>query len=105
MSPSAGGCRVVDRRPRSLSRARYDLPTSDPERYAAFISYASPYAEWVEVLQRNLERAGRPARALPAVLDRAGQEGRLLLLLDGLDCCSSTASTRSRPSVAGGPRT
>jgi hypothetical protein len=29
-----------------------------PERYTAFISYASPYLEWVETLHRNLERCG-----------------------------------------------
>jgi formylglycine-generating enzyme required for sulfatase activity len=42
--------------------------------------------EWLlERIARRLRRAGRPADALPAVLEREGQEGRLLLLLDGLD--------------------
>lgn len=36
-------------------------------------------------LAKRLERAGHPARSLPDALDRAGQDGRLLLLLDGLD--------------------
>ncbi len=34
---------------------------------------------------RRLERSGHPAQGLAAVLDRAGKDGRLLLLLDGLD--------------------
>lgn len=42
--------------------------------------------EWfLDRITRRLERAGQPVTGLPAVLDRAGQEGRLLLLLDGLD--------------------
>lgn len=34
---------------------------------------------------RRLERAGHPSQGLAAALDRKGKEGRLLLLLDGLD--------------------
>ncbi|HZF12794.1 MAG TPA: SUMF1/EgtB/PvdO family nonheme iron enzyme [Thermoanaerobaculia bacterium] len=34
---------------------------------------------------RRLELAGHPAQGLKAVLDREGQQGRLLVLLDGLD--------------------
>ena len=34
---------------------------------------------------RQMKRVGVPAEGLPAVLDRAGHEGRLLVLLDGLD--------------------
>ncbi len=42
--------------------------------------------EWLlERIERQMRQAGEPAEGLPAVLDRAGQEGRLLLLLDGLD--------------------
>jgi formylglycine-generating enzyme required for sulfatase activity len=42
--------------------------------------------EWLlDRVARRLERAGHPARGLPAVLDQMGREGRLLLLLDGLD--------------------
>ncbi|MCP4663775.1 MAG: NACHT domain-containing protein, partial [bacterium] len=42
--------------------------------------------EWLlDRIARQLGRAGHPARGLPAVLDREAQEGRLLLLLDGLD--------------------
>ncbi len=36
-------------------------------------------------IERQMKRAGVRADGLAAVLDRAGQEGRLLLLLDGLD--------------------
>ncbi len=42
--------------------------------------------EWLfERIARKLDRAGHPAKGLPAVLEREAQEGRLLLLLDGLD--------------------
>ncbi|MCP4661243.1 MAG: TIR domain-containing protein, partial [bacterium] len=42
--------------------------------------------EWLlDRIARQLRHAGHPARGLPAVLDREAQEGRLLLLLDGLD--------------------
>ncbi|HEV7671756.1 MAG TPA: SUMF1/EgtB/PvdO family nonheme iron enzyme [Thermoanaerobaculia bacterium] len=42
--------------------------------------------EWLlDRVVRRLERAGHPAQGLAAVLDRAGKDGRLLLLLDGLD--------------------
>ncbi len=42
--------------------------------------------EWLlDRLERQMKRAGEAAGGLAAVLDRAGQEGRLLLLLDGLD--------------------
>ncbi len=42
--------------------------------------------EWLlDRLERQMKRAGEPAAGLAKVLDRAGQEGRLLLLLDGLD--------------------
>jgi formylglycine-generating enzyme required for sulfatase activity len=42
--------------------------------------------EWfLDRIARRLERAGQRVEGLPAVLDRAGQEGKLLLLLDGLD--------------------
>ncbi len=42
--------------------------------------------EWLlDRIGRQMMRAGEPAEGLPAVLNRAGQEGRLLLLLDGLD--------------------
>ncbi len=42
--------------------------------------------EWLlDRLERQMVRAGPGARGLAAVLDRNGQEGRLLLLLDGLD--------------------
>ena len=39
----------------------------------------------LDLVVRRLERAGHPAQGLAAVLDRAGKDGRLLLLLDGLD--------------------
>lgn len=42
--------------------------------------------EWLlDRIARRLRRAGHPAEGLPAVLEREGKEGRLLLLLDGLD--------------------
>lgn len=42
--------------------------------------------EWLfDRLERLLSRAGCPARGLPGVLENAGREGRLVLLLDGLD--------------------
>ncbi len=42
--------------------------------------------EWLlDRFERQLRQAGEPAEGLLAVLDREGQEGRLLLLLDGLD--------------------
>jgi formylglycine-generating enzyme required for sulfatase activity/energy-coupling factor transporter ATP-binding protein EcfA2 len=39
----------------------------------------------LERVVRRLERAGQPAQGLAEALDRAGRDGRLLLLLDGLD--------------------
>ncbi len=42
--------------------------------------------EWLlDRIERRMKRAGEPAKGLAAVLDRAGHEGRLLVLLDGLD--------------------
>ncbi|HEX9737260.1 MAG TPA: SUMF1/EgtB/PvdO family nonheme iron enzyme [Thermoanaerobaculia bacterium] len=42
--------------------------------------------EWLlDRVERRLYRSGHPARGLAAALDREGREGRLLLLLDGLD--------------------
>src|SRR5262249_20334536 len=42
--------------------------------------------EWLlDRLARQLARAGHAAQGLPAVLEREGEAGRLLLLLDGLD--------------------
>lgn len=42
--------------------------------------------EWLlDRIARRLRRAGHSAEGLTAVLDREGKEGRLLLLLDGLD--------------------
>ncbi len=42
--------------------------------------------EWMlDRLERQLIRSGHPAKGLAAVLDWAGREGRLLVLLDGLD--------------------
>ncbi len=42
--------------------------------------------EWLlDRVVRRLELAGHPAQGLAAVLDREAKEGRLLLLLDGLD--------------------
>lgn len=42
--------------------------------------------EWLlDRIARRMKRAGQEADALPSVLDREGREGRLLLLLDGLD--------------------
>lgn len=42
--------------------------------------------EWLlDRIARRLRRAGHAAEGLPAVLDREAKEGRLLLLLDGLD--------------------
>lgn len=42
--------------------------------------------EWLlKRIERQMKKAGEPAGGLTAVLDREGQEGRLLLLLDGLD--------------------
>ena len=44
------------------------------------------HREWLfDRLARNLARAGHPARGLTPVLEREAREGRLLLLLDGLD--------------------
>jgi len=59
-----------------------------PERVPIFESLPRLMREreWLfDRLARQMTRAGYPAQGLPAVLDRAGQEGRLLLLLDGLD--------------------
>jgi formylglycine-generating enzyme required for sulfatase activity/GTPase SAR1 family protein len=39
----------------------------------------------LERIVRRLERAGQPAQGLAEALDRVGRDGRLLLLLDGLD--------------------
>ena len=42
--------------------------------------------QWLlDRLERQMKRSGEPSDGLAAVLDRAGQEGRLLVLLDGLD--------------------
>ena len=42
--------------------------------------------QWLlDRFERQMRRAGQPSDGLAAVLDRAGQEGRLLVLLDGLD--------------------
>ncbi|MEM9291643.1 MAG: SUMF1/EgtB/PvdO family nonheme iron enzyme [Acidobacteriota bacterium] len=42
--------------------------------------------EWLlHRLERQMRRAGETVQGLAAALDREGQEGRLLLLLDGLD--------------------
>lgn len=42
--------------------------------------------QWLlDRFERQMRRAGLPSDGLAAVLDRAGQEGRLLVLLDGLD--------------------
>ena len=42
--------------------------------------------EWLlDRLERQMKRAGAAAESLASVLDREGQDGRLLLLLDGLD--------------------
>jgi formylglycine-generating enzyme required for sulfatase activity len=42
-------------------------------------------ASLLDRVVRRLERAGQPAQGLAEALDRVGREGRLLLLLDGLD--------------------
>jgi formylglycine-generating enzyme required for sulfatase activity/energy-coupling factor transporter ATP-binding protein EcfA2 len=42
-------------------------------------------ASLLERVVRRLERAGQPAQGLSETLDRVGRDGRLLLLLDGLD--------------------
>jgi hypothetical protein len=42
-------------------------------------------ASLLERVVRRVERAGQPAQGLAETLDRSGREGRLLLLLDGLD--------------------
>ena len=42
--------------------------------------------QWLlDRFERQMKRSGEPSDGLAAVLDRAGQEGRLLVLLDGLD--------------------
>ena len=42
--------------------------------------------EWLfDRIERLLSRAGQKAKGLPAMLEGAGRDGRLLLLLDGLD--------------------
>ncbi len=42
--------------------------------------------EWLlDRLEREMRKAGEPAQGLAAALGQEGQEGRLLLLLDGLD--------------------
>jgi formylglycine-generating enzyme required for sulfatase activity/energy-coupling factor transporter ATP-binding protein EcfA2 len=42
-------------------------------------------ASLLERVVRRLERAGQPAQGLSETLDRVGRDGRLLVLLDGLD--------------------
>jgi hypothetical protein len=60
--------------------------------------------EWLlDRIEREMLRAGHQARGLATVLERSGQEGRLLLLLDGLDEVTREDRTMPRPCFATWP--
>ncbi len=84
--PGAGKTTLLRHLAAALAREEKENPR--PRRVPVFESLPRLVREpdlLLNRLARRLERAGHPAQGLQAVLDRAGQEGRLVLLFDGLD--------------------
>jgi len=84
--PGAGKTTLLRHLAATLAREEKESPRS--RRVPVFESLPRLMREGGRLLDRiarRLERAGHPAQGLQAVLDRAGQEGRLVLLFDGLD--------------------
>ena len=84
--PGAGKTTLLRHLAATLAKEEKENPR--PRRVPVFESLPRLVRErdpLLNRLARRLERAGHPAQGLQAVLDRAGQEGRLVLLFDGLD--------------------
>ena len=122
-SPAAGQCSAIP----APARPRFSGTSRPPWRRRKGKSAPAPGAglriaaapgpgarPLLNRLARRLERAGHPARGPEAVLDRAGQAGRLVLLFDGLDevpkeerdeaerCCA-TSPPSGRPPRSSSP--